>query len=675
MSNTKKNDFSSSQLSLKKNTPSLASIPHKGIGVFTSSNNSLLNGLFLLDQVKYIENQLKTIFPENKEEITQLKVFKYELICKYNQIFYSPINSISEQIFLFKQYKYPLNIGYKDQNGEVKRTLRMVSARAIEKGQEAIIQEIITEDKNKKHRKNALYFNDPNQITDIYTYYVDFHRDKKKNTFVRKTNIEFIKAFVVDVENISVEQRLLIQEKWEDETILKPTSIVESGNGVHILYSLKPPAPYHSWNKVNQKYIENIHSKLQRSYEIIPNIDVDHVGICQSYRFVGTKTKFGSKVQGFIIGDKYSIEEIADFFQISKINLKQNYIGYKKDKKNGVEYIFNKIDAEKQIEYAKTISPEFAKAEEKRAEIQKLVESDNIFVGVKGRKNNINITNVDTNKYKIGDPRYLKRFEKYVSIYRNISAGKRHKFLCICANLGFWCGCNKDDVKIILLNIKNHFNAQTNNRIISTQEVEDIINFMWNPENNVKPIRKSVIKEMLGDIPADEQEEKRRIKRELKQRKWEDIRNKLLQGETINKIIKEYKISLVSLYRNIEKDILLINRIKNYYENMGLPIRKIIKLLKVDSKKLYNLLKKHNIKLEKNKKTKVLIEKIKTEIKQKKETSLENIIDNENNIENKETKEPEHEVPKHKPPVKEKSFDDLIMLDDDFEEEELIKLL
>ena len=114
-------------------------------------------------------------------------------------------------------------------------------------------------------------------------------------------------AFVIDLDNVSLSDlRLLISNSFFN---LIPTYVVNSGNGLHLVYLLDEPVETF---KSRIHFLNSLFSNVKSHFDNIGSYHVDHgTSLLQSYRVVGSQTKRGEIVQAFKTGGRWGIDRLA----------------------------------------------------------------------------------------------------------------------------------------------------------------------------------------------------------------------------------------------------------------------------------------------------------------------------------------------------------------------------
>lgn len=131
-----------------------------------------------------------------------------------------------------------------------------------------------------------------------------------KNYYHSKT-LETVRAFVVDLDNVTSRNlnRLL---RYGLSKFPKPTHIVNSGKGVHIIYVLSIPQPVkgYRWS------VNALNTAIQEAYEVLGQLDKHPV--MHPYRFPGFQTKINTVATVFKVREPYTFEELMELFKVSR---------------------------------------------------------------------------------------------------------------------------------------------------------------------------------------------------------------------------------------------------------------------------------------------------------------------------------------------------------------------
>jgi len=156
---------------------------------------------------------------------------------------------------------------------------------------------------------------------DAYIPYTGFYR----NYYHGKT-VKSVKAFVVDIDHVSprVLKKIVV---YGLKTLPKPTYIVNSGHGIHLVYALVKEAEIkglrYSVNKLN--------TKIQGEWELFG--EVDKHPITHSYRYPGFATKINTVATVYECGSMYELTELFEFFGV-KVKVKKKAKAGKRKKKD-----------------------------------------------------------------------------------------------------------------------------------------------------------------------------------------------------------------------------------------------------------------------------------------------------------------------------------------------------
>ena len=130
-----------------------------------------------------------------------------------------------------------------------------------------------------------------------------------KNYYHSKT-LETVRAFVVDLDNVT-SRNLNKLLRYGFKVLPKPTHLVNSGKGVHLVYILSKPQPVrgYRWS------VNALNTAIQEAYEVLGQLD-KHPAM-HPYRFPGFQTKINTVASAFKIREPYTFEELLELFKVS----------------------------------------------------------------------------------------------------------------------------------------------------------------------------------------------------------------------------------------------------------------------------------------------------------------------------------------------------------------------
>ena len=139
---------------------------------------------------------------------------------------------------------------------------------------------------------------------DIYTYSCSFFGGWPKERLVKD-----VYAFVIDLDCVSpADLRVLLKREIKK---LPPTYVVNSGQGLHIVYMFKVPvACYTKRKKVLKQAIKALAGLFKvktYSYKVDPTATLVH-----AYRVVGSRTKLGQTAKAYKVGEKREVVEMLN---------------------------------------------------------------------------------------------------------------------------------------------------------------------------------------------------------------------------------------------------------------------------------------------------------------------------------------------------------------------------
>ena len=139
----------------------------------------------------------------------------------------------------------------------------------------------------------------------IYISYQDFDGREFK-----KENLKAIRCLIADIDNIdSRDVHEIIQ--LINSGNLFPTYLVNSGNGVHLVFKLRKEKAYSdSIENLNRKFLKSVKEKLPTT-DILP--------LTHYYRVPGSYTKFGEKATVFRVGEEIELKDVLKMKNYEKI--------------------------------------------------------------------------------------------------------------------------------------------------------------------------------------------------------------------------------------------------------------------------------------------------------------------------------------------------------------------
>lgn len=142
----------------------------------------------------------------------------------------------------------------------------------------------------------------------VYTYSCSFFHG-----WPREKLVNDVYAFVIDLDGVSpADLRVLMKREIKK---LPPTYIVNSGQGVHLVYMFtNPVACYKVRKKPLKQAIKALASLFKvktYSYEVDPTATLVH-----PYRVVGSRTKLGQTAKAYKMGEKREVVEMLKLLNI-----------------------------------------------------------------------------------------------------------------------------------------------------------------------------------------------------------------------------------------------------------------------------------------------------------------------------------------------------------------------
>lgn len=143
---------------------------------------------------------------------------------------------------------------------------------------------------------------------DIYTYPCTFFYSWPRENLLRD-----IHALIIDLDNVSpIDLEGLAKNELQK---FMPTYMVNSGQGVHLVYVFESPITAYQYKikplKSILKALKKVFKIKMYSYNVDPAATIVH-----PYRVVGSQTKLGQKATAYKVGAKWEISEMAKLLHI-----------------------------------------------------------------------------------------------------------------------------------------------------------------------------------------------------------------------------------------------------------------------------------------------------------------------------------------------------------------------
>ena len=153
--------------------------------------------------------------------------------------------------------------------------------------------------------------------SDMYVYSCSFF-----NGYVREKLLNQLFAFVVDLDGVSSSDLNLMMTS--EIKRLAPTYVVNSGQGVHLVYMFDEPVDCYKYRIATLKSaveaLKKYFSCAMYSYKVD-----ETAGLTHAYRVVGSLTKLGQRATAYRIGKKWGAIEL-----LKKLNIDTAALEYKK---------------------------------------------------------------------------------------------------------------------------------------------------------------------------------------------------------------------------------------------------------------------------------------------------------------------------------------------------------
>ena len=138
------------------------------------------------------------------------------------------------------------------------------------------------------------------------------------NNWRRKNLMNFVSAFVLDIDKLRPENLQRFFFLFDEGRILRPTFIANSGSGVHFYYLLDRMLPVDSVNnEANNLIATEIYTRLYDDVILKEKWEAaQRHWLGQDYRVVNSMTKLNLISRIYKTGDVYSIEELIDYYNV-----------------------------------------------------------------------------------------------------------------------------------------------------------------------------------------------------------------------------------------------------------------------------------------------------------------------------------------------------------------------
>ena len=136
---------------------------------------------------------------------------------------------------------------------------------------------------------------------DAYVYPAIYYKN-----YAKEDLLHLMPCIYIDLDYVkAADLRLLCQQDFYG---FRPTYLVNSGNGVHLVYLLSEAVPTYDWVK---ELLKRLHCTLLQVFANHKFKADTGTGISHSYRIVGSQTKLGKSCKAYQVGEKMSIEALA----------------------------------------------------------------------------------------------------------------------------------------------------------------------------------------------------------------------------------------------------------------------------------------------------------------------------------------------------------------------------
>ncbi len=157
---------------------------------------------------------------------------------------------------------------------------------------------------------------------DAYVYPALYYKN-----YAKENLMHLLPCIYIDLDYVkAADLRLLCQQDFYG---FRPTYLVNSGNGVHLVYLLAEAVNTYDWAK---GLLKRLHSALLQAFASRKFKADTGTGISHAYRIVGSQTKLGKSCKAYQVGEKVSIEALADSLGI--VWQRPQYMEHKYEKRH-----------------------------------------------------------------------------------------------------------------------------------------------------------------------------------------------------------------------------------------------------------------------------------------------------------------------------------------------------
>jgi len=171
---------------------------------------------------------------------------------------------------------------------------------------------------------------------DLYSYYCDF-----KNGKVGIRTAEKVRAFCIDLDSVSTKDLKDLVKNRFSKIKHSPTYIVNSGNGLHLIYLYREPLDISAGGRLFgarellKKLITHFEPSKRHGYKL----DGQSANLVQPYRVPGSLTKAKMISTVYKSGPEYSLSEMEEWLQWRIFNAEEKPTS--NSKKNNVHHFPN----------------------------------------------------------------------------------------------------------------------------------------------------------------------------------------------------------------------------------------------------------------------------------------------------------------------------------------------
>ena len=137
--------------------------------------------------------------------------------------------------------------------------------------------------------------------SDLYIPPCDFFKNVYKEPMLAK-----MFALVLDIDDMDPDTLGRLLDRIKNRELPQPSLVVNSGSGVHLYFAFDAPVDAY------KRRLPALRAMLAKLADIFTGYGrMDRHPLTQSFRPVGSQTKLGDVATGFIVGDRWTVDQLA----------------------------------------------------------------------------------------------------------------------------------------------------------------------------------------------------------------------------------------------------------------------------------------------------------------------------------------------------------------------------